>query len=53
MTGRRNDAHLSSPGRRAYFVPVAWIVALLGCYWLMVDWRSVPALFSAALAAIR
>ncbi len=53
MTGRRHDAQLGSPGRRAFFVPVAWIVALLASYWLLVDWQSVPALFSAAVAAIR
>jgi hypothetical protein len=53
MTGRRNDAQLGSPGRRAFLVPVAWIVALLASYWLLVDWQSVPALVSAAFAAIR
>ncbi len=52
MTGRRHEAPIGSPGRRAFFVPVAWIVALLASYWLAVDWQSVPALISEALAAI-
>jgi hypothetical protein len=34
-------------------VPVAWICALLGAYWVLVDWHSVPALVSAAFAAMR
>jgi hypothetical protein len=31
-------------------VPVAWIVVLLAGYWVLVDWQSVPALISGALA---
>ena len=53
MTGRRHDAQLGSPARRAFLVPVAWIVALLASYWLVVDWQSVPALINEAFAAIR
>ena len=53
MTVRRHDAQLGSPGRRAFLVPVAWIAALLACYWVLVDWQSVPVLISAAFAAIR
>jgi hypothetical protein len=52
MTEHRHDPQSGSPGRRAYFVPVAWIVALLACYWVMVDWQTVPVLISEALAAI-
>lgn len=53
MTSHRRDAHFGSPGRRAFFVPVAWIAVLLVSYWLMVDWQSVPELISEAFAAIR
>jgi hypothetical protein len=52
MTERRHDPQSGSPGRRAFLVPVAWIVALLACYWVLVDWQSVPVLISEALAAI-
>ena len=52
MTERRHDAQFGSPGRRAFLVPVAWIVALLASYWVLVDWQSVPVLISDALAAI-
>jgi hypothetical protein len=52
MMGRRHDTQLGSPGPRAFFTPLAWIVALLACYWLVVDWRAVPELISEALAAI-
>jgi len=52
MAGLRNDAHPGSAGRHAFFVPVVWIVALLACYCLVVDWQSVPALISAAFATI-
>ena len=53
MTERRHDAQSGSPGRRAFLVPVAWIVALLASYWLLVDWQSVPTLVSEAFAAMR
>ncbi|HEY3846323.1 MAG TPA: hypothetical protein VGL95_04335 [Acetobacteraceae bacterium] len=52
MTARRHDDHPGSPARHAFFVPVAWIFALLASYWLLVDWQSVPALISAGFAAI-
>jgi hypothetical protein len=53
MTVRRHDTQFGSPGRRAFLVPVAWIVALLACYWVLVDWQTVPVLISEAFAAIR
>ena len=53
MTERRHETQSGSPGRRAFLVPVAWIVALLASYWLLMDWQSVPALMSEALAAMR
>lgn len=53
MIGRRHETPIGSPSRRAFLVPVAWIVALLASYWLLVDWQSVPALVSAAIAAMR
>jgi hypothetical protein len=53
MTERRHDTHSGSPGRRAFLVPVAWIIGLLASYWLLVDWQSVPVLVSAAFAAMR
>ncbi len=52
MTAHRHDGPAGSPNRRAFFVPVAWIVALLASYWLLADWQSVPVLISEALAAI-
>ncbi len=53
MMERRHDAPPGSPSRRAFLVPVAWIVALLACYWVIVDWQSVPVLISEAFAAMR
>jgi hypothetical protein len=53
MTTRRHDSQSGSPGRRAFLIPVAWIVGLLASYWLMVDWQTVPLLISEAFAAIR
>jgi hypothetical protein len=52
MTGRRQDGQSGSAGRRAFVLPVAWIVALLACYWLAVDWRTVPALLAQAVATL-
>jgi len=52
MTERKQNGSLGSPGKRAFFVPVAWIVALLASYWVIVDWQAVPAMFSQALARI-
>lgn len=52
MAEHRHGLRLGSPGGRAFFVPVAWIAALLISYWLAVDWQSVPAMISAAVAAI-
>ncbi|HTB42055.1 MAG TPA: hypothetical protein VK741_00420 [Acetobacteraceae bacterium] len=53
MMVRKHDSNSGSPGRRAFFVPVAWIVALLASYWVLVDWQTVPMLISEAFAAIR
>ncbi len=53
MTLRRHDLQPGSRSPRAFFVPVAWIVALLASYWLLVDWHSVPALVSATFAAMQ
>lgn len=52
MAARKLDGPSGYPGRRAYLGPLAWIVALLASYWLLVDWQSVPTLISEALAAI-
>ncbi len=52
MAERRHDQQLGSPGRRAFVVPLAWIVALLASYWVIVDWQSLPTLISEAFAAI-
>lgn len=52
MTQRRHEVQSGSPGRRAFLVPMAWIIGLLASYWLLVDWQSVPMLVSEAFAAI-
>jgi len=40
-------------GGNAYAVPVMWIIALLGAYWLISDWHDLPRLLSSTLAAVR
>ena len=35
---------------RAFAGPVLGIVILLGCYWLLVGWRQMPAIIDLALA---
>ena len=52
MTERRHDQPPGSPGRHAFVLPLAWIVALLASYWVIADWQSVPTLISEAVAAI-
>ncbi|HUN40549.1 MAG TPA: hypothetical protein VMU81_09685 [Acetobacteraceae bacterium] len=41
--------HPETVSVRAFAVSVAWILALLGGYWLLAEWNQVPALASALL----
>lgn len=34
---------------RAFAISVAWILVLLGGYWVLADWRQLPALASSIL----
>ena len=52
MTGRKHDVDVRSPTRHAFVVPLAWIAALLGFYWLLAEWQALPALISAAWGGI-
>jgi len=44
----RRDDHAG----RAFAIPVVWIVALLGAYWILSDWQALPRLISSTLAAM-
>ena len=46
---RRDD---QAYGKRAYFVPLLWIVVLIAAYCVLADWRAVPALIAAAVGAL-
>jgi len=48
MPGSRKDSN----GTHGYAAPLAWIVVLLFGYWLIIEWNSLPALISSALATI-
>jgi hypothetical protein len=41
--------HPETVSVRAFAVSVAWILALLGGYWLLADWHQLPALASSLL----
>ena len=49
MPNTRKDGN----GNHGYAAPVAWIVLLLGGYWLISEWHSLPELIGSALATIR
>ena len=49
MPNTRKDGN----GNHGYIAPVAWIVTLLVCYWLISDWSSLPTLLNSAIATIR
>jgi len=40
-------------GNHGYAAPVAWIVLLLGGYWIISEWHSLPMLIGSAIATIR
>ena len=41
-----------SNGTHGYVAPVAWIMVLLAGYWLISEWKSLPALIHSAIATI-
>jgi hypothetical protein len=45
--------HSGYDARRAIYGVVAWILVLLAGYWLLTDWRSLPALASALIRSLR
>lgn len=49
MPNTRKDGN----GNHGYVAPVAWIVLLLVCYWLISDWNSLPMLLNSAIATIK
>ena len=49
MPNTRKDGN----GNHGYAAPVAGIVLLLVCYWLISDWNSLPTLLNSAISTIR
>ncbi len=49
MPNTRKDGN----GNHGYAAPVVWIVVLLVGYWLMTEWKALPALMSSAIATIQ
>ncbi len=39
-------------GSHGYLGPVVWIIALMMCYWIILDWKLLPTLVSSAIATI-
>ena len=48
MTGTKKESN----GTHGYVAPVAWIMVLLAGYWLIAEWKSLPALIHSAIAMI-
>lgn len=46
-TNKDGDRH------HGYGAPVAWIVALLGGYWVISEWNALPHLIDSAIAMVR
>jgi hypothetical protein len=53
MALTHKDDHHSILGNRAFLTPVMWILVLLGAYFVLADWHTVPSLIASTLAAIR
>ncbi len=53
MALARKDDHSAVFGNRAFVASVLWILALLGAYFVLADWHTVPSLIASTLAAIR
>jgi hypothetical protein len=49
MPHSRKDAN----GLHGYVAPVAWIVLLVCGYWVITDWKVLPALITSAIATIQ
>lgn len=48
MPNTRKDGN----GNHGYAAPVAWILLLLCCYWVISEWNSLPALINSTIATI-
>jgi hypothetical protein len=46
------DGPGKSGPHRAYYGPVAWIVILLGCWFVIIEWQMLPALINITRAAL-
>jgi hypothetical protein len=53
MALTHKDDHQGILGNRAFLTPVMWILVLLGAYFVLADWHTVPSLIASTLAAIR
>jgi len=42
--------HPETVSMRSFAISVAWILVLLGGYWLLADWHQLPALASGLLS---
>jgi hypothetical protein len=50
MVERSRMSHGQAPGRSNFFAPVLWIAALIGSYFIIAEWQTLPHLVSSALA---
>jgi hypothetical protein len=53
MALARKDDHPGVFASRAFVASVLWIFVLLGAYFLVADWHTVPSLIASTLDAIR
>jgi hypothetical protein len=51
---RLHDTHLKQRPRRshAHFAPLIWIAALLACWFVIGEWKMLPEMVSATMAAL-
>ncbi len=47
-----SDGPGKSGPHHAYYGPVAWIVILLGCWFVIAEWQVLPALVNDTMAAM-
>jgi len=52
MTRFKHEGNSDPASRRALFVSLGLIAALLASYWVLAEWHSVPSLISATLMSV-
>jgi len=53
MAVTHRDHHHGIFSNRAFVASVLWIVVLLGTYFVLADWHTVPSLIASTLGSIR